>query len=191
MPSVMRSRLYLTAGVAVLIAGAAILLVSAGPGARLRSHRTHADVSVVKVYTSLQALRGDATSVAVIRPTALSHVETVSGASFTVTTVTVQRTVAGATLPQTIELRQTSGGQEDSQSAVVSPSNAYLVFLQPFQFTPGTQVGGQWVVVGDPQGLYVRPASAPTSDSTPFSAVAPGPPGLPSQITPAQVATAG
>lgn len=184
-----RTHLSLAIGIALIAAGWAFMQVLTGPADHTVKRETYSDLSNAKAYTSLQALRADATSVAIVQPTPVSHIETISGVSFTVKTVNVEKTVSGATLPQTIELRQAPDPQVPQ--SIVTPANTYLAFLQPFQFTPGTQVGDQYVVVGYLQGLFASAAGTSASNTTTFTAVAPGPPGLPSQVTPAQAAASG
>jgi hypothetical protein len=146
---------------------------------------------VAKEYTSLGELRQDATSVAVLSPNSVRHVETIAGVPFTVTTVNVVETISGATLPATLELRQ-SGDGSDPSLPVVSNSRGYLAYLEPFELQRGAPVTGEYVVVGVLQGLFeqVDGQSVPTGPaaaaSTTFGRVDPDATSLPSTVTVAQ-----
>lgn len=169
LPAKVVGLLSLVGVIAVLVA----VITAATPGqhsqhrARASAHPTrrtfHASSSDVKGYASLQQLRQDATAVAVLKPTMTTRIETIQGAPFMLTTVTVVQTISGTTLPASFVLRQTGDGKEPS-SPVVSSAKMYLAYLQPFEFQPGVPIRGQYVVIGDLQGLFeqVGGPSAPT-----------------------------
>jgi hypothetical protein len=97
----------------------------------------HIACSVAVSYRSLRQLRRDAQSVAVFKPTWASSVQEIAGVPFTIATVSVLKTVAGAALPSTIRLRQpgapatvTGPGCEP----LVVTENLYLAYLTPFTF---------------------------------------------------------
>jgi hypothetical protein len=166
----------------VVIGWVAVQAVSGGGAHSVRKTAVF-DTSNVKAYSSLQDLRADASSVAVIDPSSVTHVETINGIPFTVTTATVQETVSGQTLPSTIELRQTGDGT-DPNWPLVSSSATYLAYLQPFHFSSGGQVGDQYVVVGGLQGLFSHtPRDLSATGSTSFHSVGDHGPGVPSTVT--------
>lgn len=180
-----------------VVAALAAVIVAAAPGqdsqhrARASTHpirRTfHASSSDVKGYASLQQLRQDATAVAVLKPTTTTRVETVQGVPFMLTTVTVVQMISGTTLPASFILRQTGGGRAPS-SPVVSSAKMYLAYLQPFEFQAGVPIRGQYVVIGDLQGLFeqVGGPSTPTpagAASATFGRVDQEATALPSTVT--------
>lgn len=172
-----------------------LLATSPAPSAPARSASAgravqgRIDTSDVKEYTSLQALRQDATSVAILRPSSVTRIEMIKGIPFTVTTASVVQTVSGPSLPSTIELRQTGDGN-DPDYPVVSDTESYLAYLQPFELQPGVPVGNEYVVIGSLQGLFVQtrsgtaaPPAGPPSATTTFDRVDPSATALPSTIT--------
>jgi hypothetical protein len=185
-----------------VVTGAVVALVAslaAGPTAHWprsgvqssvgsRATTTHFDTSQVKEYASLAALRQDASSVGVLKPTGATTVQTVDGVPFTVATVTIVQTISGMKLPATLELRQTGNGS-DPTLPLVSDQNLYLAYLQPFQFQPGVPVGDQYVVVGVLQGLFENVGGSPAdAASASYSRVDPEATGLPPSVTTAQAA---
>lgn len=178
------------------------------PASRVRAVQERFDVSDVKAYSSLQNLRQDATSVVVFRPSSVTRVETITGVPFTVTTVSVVQTISGTPLPSVIELRQLGNGTDPS-FPLVSDSNLYLAYLQPFEFQPGVPVGQQYVVIGGLQGIFEQigaqsavpsGSAAPSTStklaplttpapSTSFARVDPDAVALPSTITVQQAQT--
>lgn len=158
------------------------------------SHKTTViDQSYATSYASLAQLRQDATSVALIKPTATTSVETLGDVPWTITTVSVQKTLAGPALPATLGLRQagqpgdTSGSEGDvGTSPLVSTNSVYIAYLQPFRMSPtGPAVGDQYVTIGGLQGLFQDiSAAAPSSPSTPaFTPVDPQSSTIPSTVS--------
>lgn len=194
-----RSIVIKVAGTVTLIGAVALVaILAATPSSQgLRSHaRTPAtsgpkrslDASVAKTYTSLQQLRQDAASVAVLKPSGVTRVETVAGIPFTLATVAVAQTISGAALPSTLELRQLGNGS-DSRFPLVSDAKAYLAYLQPFEFERGAPIAGQYVVIGGLQGLFEGTPTSPSGASASFARVDPDATALPSNVTVQQAAS--
>jgi hypothetical protein len=180
-------------GISIALTAMVIHLLATSPtprataGSAGRGVQGRIDTSQVKEYTTLHDLRQDATSVAILRPSSVTRIETIKGIPFTVTTASVVQTLSGPSLPSTIELRQTGDGS-DPDYPIVSDTKSYLAYLQPFELQPGVPVGNEYVVIGSLQGLFVRAGTAaapqsPPAPSTTFDRVDPSATALPSTIT--------
>lgn len=112
-------------------------------------------VSRAKIYQTIGALASDSAVVAVVRPTIDSHVETVAGTPFTVTTVKVVEVLSGEQVGSTLSLRQlgTADVRPEDWVQPVRSTADYLVFLQHFTFGPG-RATQQFIVTGEPAGLF-------------------------------------
>jgi len=71
---------------------------------------------------------------------------------------------------------------------LVSDAKMYLAYLQPFELQPGVPIPGQYVVIGNLQGLFEQAGGqvAPTptgAASTTFDRVDQEAPALPSTVT--------
>lgn len=117
----------------------------------------HAEVSLVRDYSSLRELRGD--SSLVVRVKANSDQQAVSASEddsgdleSTLSAVTVLETYVGsAPVGGVLTVRQ-SGSKRmvfDGLAELLVPGDEYILFLSPFTFDrtgPGT---GEWVVTGE------------------------------------------
>jgi len=135
-------------------------------------------------YTSLAGLRRTAPSVVVFRATGARTLRKIAGIPFTVSTVSVLKTVAGKHLSSIVKLRQTAAVGVQGCETLVSRGNVYLAYLAPFRLRPGGRaIGGQYVTVG----LFVHGGSVvPRESAVAFSSLNAGQPSLPRRISIAQ-----
>ena len=172
------------AAVSVVVLAQPSTRPSRAAGGRQTTTRLFSDV---KGYASLQQLRQDAAAVAVVKPTTTTRIENVQGVPFTLTTVTVVEMISGPALPNSFALRQT-GVSTDPRLPLVSSTKMYLAYLQPFELQPGVPIAGQYVVIGNLQGLFEQASgqAAPTpagANATRFTRVDPEATALPSTVT--------
>jgi len=98
----------------------------------------------------------------------------------TITQVSVDRLLWGSVEgDNTLAIRQIGSPKvEVSNEPLLSPGTKYLVFVSPFEFTPGTPTG-QWIITND-EGLYSSADSSYTLLDTDDL-------GLPGSMTSAQL----
>lgn len=126
-------------------------------------YQVHVEADAATSYASLAQLRGDANSVVLLRPTTSSRVESVNGNPFTITTVSVEKTISGSPVAANVELRQLGSGNTSGDSFVVSAGRPYVAYVTPFEFIPGQPVGNEYVIIGGDQGLF-EGSAAPVTD---------------------------
>ncbi|GGQ87352.1 hypothetical protein [Couchioplanes azureus] len=110
-------------------------------------------VSRAKDYTTMAQLKRDSTAI-LMGTAGASSVEETAGIQFTVTQFTVNKVMWGSVPSGTVAIRQLGGPAADSEdtSVLLSEGSRYVVFLKPFEMTPGVATG-QYIVTGD-RGLY-------------------------------------
>jgi hypothetical protein len=140
--------------------------------------KTQIGGSRVESFHSLASLRQRATAVVKVRVTKQSSDDGSSTSSpFTVSTVSVERAAPASAVPETILVRQlgTANTTSDDLPPVMQVGNEYILFVQPFHFTP-TDSTGQYIPVGS-IGVYIRDADGN------FGRQDPGSPDLPAKAS--------
>ncbi len=112
------------------------------------------ETSRVKSYSSTASLTGDSDNVVIATAaTQAPTVESVGDLPFSVTAVTVVRSLHGtAGVGQVLRVRQV-GTQTADSAVVMQPGAQYLLYLDDFHFSPGDKTG-QSVLVGGGAGLF-------------------------------------
>jgi hypothetical protein len=160
----MRPLVAVVAGLTIVGCGAAARTAVRDPPAA--THQITCSFAVD--YKSLDQLRRDTASVAVVEPTGAVRTRVVSGIPMKDARVRVVEHVAGKRLPSTFTLRDIADGSvagSQDCSPRISKGNAYLLYLTRFRLHPkGPGERGRFVVVGGPQGAYMHAATPPPAD---------------------------
>ncbi len=135
------------------------------------------DASVAKSYSTITEIRADSTAVvegtvSAVRRTEPADQAGASGVKASVTAFNVTEVLSGSVAKEpTVLLHQildpASGAPIDG---TLHPGQAYVLFVTPFTYGPGTTATGEWVVVGG-QGAYELQGSVLMRTSTVSSAL--------------------
>lgn len=118
------------------------------------SQKGSIQTSRLKSYASVAALTGDSDNVVIATAaTPAPTVESVGGLPFSVTAVTVSRSLKGtAGVGQVLRVRQV-GTPTTAGAAVMQPGAQYLLYLDDFHYAQDDKTG-QSVLVGAGAGLF-------------------------------------
>jgi hypothetical protein len=135
--------------------------------------------SRLKAYSSLDELAADATVVVLLEATDEVATGLNGGIPYTTTRAVVVRVLGGTLVGQTIMLRQLGGSNTNLRDTIVMPGRTYIAFVNPFEFEKHRT---EWVVVGEPAGLFVCDAGGFRNVDLDASSA-----GLPERVTLAEV----
>lgn len=109
-----------------------------------------------QVYSSIPELTAASTAVVMFKAQPRPEVAWVGGIPFTVTTVQVERVLAGAVSAAVLEIQQTGavGHATSAEITLLVPGETYVGFITPLTYGASRPATGYYVVVGLMQGLY-------------------------------------